>query len=140
MLVFEFDSFSDAQAAVDAKDQLEGFGPVSASFVTIEEFTALCDGFHQTRLMFNRFEGQLLVEITAASTANATLEEACLSVMSWMDEHLGSGDLLSVVLINVVRDYHSHTFQFRLELDSREQAEVEVRRQRFDGRIKVSDL
>ncbi|KAF4303526.1 putative meiosis protein mei2 protein [Botryosphaeria dothidea] len=124
VLVFEFDSFSDAQAAVDAKDQLEGFGPVAASFVTIEEFTALCDGFHQTRFI----------------TANATLEEACLSVMSWMDEHLGSGDLLSVVLINVVRDYNSHTFQFRLELDSREQAEVEVRRQRFDGRIKDSRL
>ncbi|KAF4303680.1 hypothetical protein GTA08_BOTSDO08476 [Botryosphaeria dothidea] len=111
VLVFEFDSFGGV---------IGTFGPFSAPLITVEEFTQLCDGFHQTRLMFNRFEGQHRVEPWATSTANAILEEACLSAMSWVDEHLGSGDLLSVVLINVVRDYNSHTFQFCLELESRE--------------------
>lgn len=95
MLVFEFDSFGRV---------IGTFGPFSALLITIEEFTQLCGGFHQTRLMFNRFEGQHRVDLWVTSTANAIFEEARLSAMSWMDEHLGSGDLLSVVLINVVRD------------------------------------
>ncbi|EKG15996.1 hypothetical protein MPH_06817 [Macrophomina phaseolina MS6] len=134
--IFEFDSFTDAQAAVDAEDQL-GLGPVSINFIPIEEFAELCDGVHKTRLFFNRYEGQLMVKIVAPSTSDVTLEEACLAITSWIDERLGTIQLLSVLLVNVVRDYNSHEFHFRVELDSCHRAETEVSLQRFDGRIKV---
>ncbi|KAF4543573.1 Meiosis protein Mei1 [Lasiodiplodia theobromae] len=118
-VVFEFDQLSQAEAALQAKNELDSEG--HARFIKVAEYGHLLRSSHPSKQVFNKFEGQIIVHITHdREDFGETVEtpEPYFAMLAWMDQWLGSDSQRAVVCTGLTANAVGYGIQFRMELDS----------------------
>ncbi|OJD38986.1 meiosis protein mei2 [Diplodia corticola] len=115
-LVFEFDMLSQAQAAINANHELECEGHLQ--FLKVTDYAHLLGNRHPDMPCFNKYEGQVLVNITQAREKFGDRKPAFLAMLAWMDQVLGSEAQRAVVCLGATANAVGYGYQFRMELDS----------------------
>ncbi|GME46355.1 putative meiosis protein mei2 protein [Neofusicoccum parvum] len=143
-IIAKFSMLSQAERAVFQREELAGYG--TPSFLSIEEFVLLTNGMYQSSQLINRYEGQICVEITSSSTfSHPALNDAWEALLIWMDEWLGRGSKRAVQLVEkngrlAMANALGAGFQFRIELDTRDMADVLIKVQGYGRPIEGTNF
>ncbi|KAL1637278.1 hypothetical protein SLS58_009369 [Diplodia intermedia] len=116
VVVFEFDKLSQAEAALKAKSELECPGQLQC--ISVAEYAKLLGNLHPSLPGFNKYEAQVLVNVTHACEEFGDSRPAFLAMLAWMDQSLGSASQRAVVYLGLTANAIGYGFQFRMELDS----------------------
>lgn len=116
-VVFEFDQLSQAEAALEAKNELDSEG--HARFIKVAEYGHLLRSSHPSKQVFNKFEGQIIVHITHdREDFSGETVEPYFAMLAWMDQWLGSDSQRAVVCTGLTANAVGYGIQFRMEIDS----------------------
>ncbi|KAL0262224.1 hypothetical protein SLS55_003663 [Diplodia seriata] len=116
LVIFEFDKLSQAEAAMKAESELEC--PGSLQCISVGEYAKLLNNVHPSLGVFNKYEAQVLVNVTHACEEFGDSHQAFLAMLAWMDQSLGSASQRAVVCLGLTANAIGYGFQFRMELDS----------------------